>query len=89
MFKSGYLKVLTPVTTNGRDPVMTTEGKIKYRESHMHPLAQKRMIAKNAKLPNHLKHIIELVKEEPEPLKQEPVMTVKPETKKAKPVEND
>lgn len=65
--KAPYLRILTPQTTNGVNPIMGPDGRIKYRESHMHISAQKRMEKKNAMLPQHLKHVIEVVSDDQQP----------------------
>lgn len=72
--KGPYLRILTPQTTNGVNPIMGADGKIKYRESHMHISAQKRMEKKNGHLPQHLKHIIEVVNDDQAP----PQLPIKP-----------
>ena len=68
MLKGGYLKVLTPVTSDGTSLVMTEDGpdgKKIYKESQLNLNAKKIMEAKNAKLPPHLRHIITVITDEP------------------------
>lgn len=57
-FRNGhYLQVLTPQTIDGNVPLMVN-GKQQYKESHLPLTARKRLEARNAKRPAHLKHII-------------------------------
>lgn len=57
-FRNGhYLQVLTPQTIDGNVPLMVN-GKQQYKESHLPLTARKRMEARNAKRPPHLRHII-------------------------------
>lgn len=60
-FKGDYLRVLSPVTTDGTTPVIGEDGKIKYKEDHLPTTAQKILEKKNLKLPVHLRKKIELV----------------------------
>lgn len=60
-FKEDYLRVLTPITTNGINPVMDNEGRIKYKESHLPLSAFKDLEKQNLTLPDHLKMKIERV----------------------------
>ncbi len=51
--------VKTPVTSNGRDPIMGADGKIMYKETILEAAAQKVIEKRNLKKPTHLKAIIE------------------------------
>jgi len=59
----GNVLIKTPITTNGRDPLMGADGKMKYKESIVTDLAGKLIEKANAKLPAHLKKIIEPIAE--------------------------
>lgn len=59
-FKGEYLRVLTPLTTDGVSP-LTENDKIVFREDHLPMTAKKNLEAKNINLPNHLKKKIEVV----------------------------
>lgn len=61
LFKGDYLRVLSPVTSDGMVPVMDHDGKVKYREDHLPVTAKKMLEKKNLKLPQHLRKKIELV----------------------------
>lgn len=61
----GELLIKSPVTSNGRDPIMGEDGKITYRETILNdspgPTGTRATFEKiNLKLPTHLKHIIEV-----------------------------
>lgn len=76
-FKGPYLRVKTPITTNGISP-LTDGGAIKYREDHLPLSAKKALEAKNAKRQPHLKMIIEEVNDAVRPIipvKPSPVET--------------
>lgn len=60
-FKGDYLRVLTPITTNGTVPAIGLDGRPMYKESHLDLRAQKHLEKKNKRLPVHLRHIIERV----------------------------
>ncbi len=76
--------VKSPVTSNGRDPIMSAEGKIVYKETILEHGAKPVLEKINAKLPTHLKKVITdiaipaAIVENPE---APPVKTKKPETK--------
>lgn len=76
--------VKSPVTSNGRDPIMTGEGKIVYKETILNAAAKPVLEKINLKLPTHLKKVITdiaipaAIVENPE---APPVKTKKPETK--------
>lgn len=59
-FKGDYLRVSTPVTTNGMVPKMVN-GNVVYKESHLPVTALKHINKRNDKLPGHLKMKIERV----------------------------
>lgn len=70
--------VKSPVTSNGRDPIMSAEGKIVYKETVLNAAAKPVLEKINSKLPTHLKKAItDIVPNNEEP----PVKTKKPETK--------
>lgn len=60
-FKGDYLRVLTPLTTNGSNIRHNADGQVMYKESHLPITAQKQLEKKNKKRPVHLRHKIELV----------------------------
>ena len=76
--------VKSPVTSNGRDPIMTGEGKIVYKETILEHGAKPVLEKINSKLPTHLKKAITdiaipaAIVENPE---APPIKTKKPETK--------
>lgn len=53
----GQILIKTPVTSNGRDPIMKDD-KIVYKESIVEEAAKPIFEKINAKLPTHLKRII-------------------------------
>jgi hypothetical protein len=60
MYNGSYLRVLTPRTTNGSNPVIV-DGRQQYREAHL-PLAARHHLEKlNRSTPQHLRKIIEVV----------------------------
>lgn len=60
-FNGPYLRVLSPVTTNGVNLKIGEDDKVVYKEAHL-PLSAKRELEKqNAKLADHLKKKIEVV----------------------------
>lgn len=59
-FKGEYLRVKSPVTTNGITPKMVN-GQMVYKEDHLPVTARKILEKKNLKLPEHLRKIIEHV----------------------------
>src|SRR5688572_27401411 len=59
-FKGKFLRVLTPRTTNGINLKMV-DREIQYKEQHLPITALKPMQAQNARLPEHLRHILEIV----------------------------
>ena len=58
----GNVLVKTPITTNGRDPLMGADGKMQYKETIVTAKAGELLEKANAKLPAHLKKIIEPIK---------------------------
>lgn len=74
--------VKSPVTSNGRDPIMSAEGKIVYKETILNEAAKPVLEKINAKLPTHLKKVITdipaAIVENPEAPPKKPT---KPETK--------
>ena len=59
----GNVLVKTPITINGRDPLMGADGKMQYKESVVTELAGKLIEKANSKLPAHLKKIIQPITE--------------------------
>jgi hypothetical protein len=69
-FKGDYLRVLSPVTTNGVMPKIGPDGRIQYKEDHLPVSARKILERKNMKLPEQLRKKIELVQAyQPKPQK--------------------
>lgn len=68
---SRYLRVLTPQTTDGNSPMLDSDDKIVYKESHLDVRALKIMQEKNVHLPQHLRHKLEIVTDEP-PVEEAP-----------------
>lgn len=65
-FKGSYLRVLTPLTSDGVSPVVQND-RIQYREDHL-PLSAKKMLEKkNEKLPSGLRKKIEVVSQDVRP----------------------
>lgn len=65
-FKGDYLRVRTPLTSDGVSPIVEND-RIKYREDFL-PLSAKRMLEKkNEKLPSALRKKIEVVSNEVRP----------------------
>ena len=60
-FEGPYLRVLTPVTSNGTNLVYRADGSVQYKEQHMPLSSRKNLEAKNRSLPEHLRHKIEIV----------------------------
>jgi hypothetical protein len=56
-----YLRVLTPRTIDGVNPVYDGNMRPKYKESHFELSAKKDLEKENLKLPPHLRHIIKVV----------------------------
>ena len=67
MFKGDYLRVLTPVTSDGVS-LVTVNDRIKYREDHLPLSAQKMLEKKNEKLPTSLRKKIEVVSDHVKPV---------------------
>lgn len=61
LFKGEYLRVLSPVTTDGTTPKIGHDGRMIYKEDHLPVTALKMLEKKNLKLPEHLRKKIELV----------------------------
>lgn len=73
----GKILVKSPVTSNGRDPIMSADGKIVYKETILNAAAKPVLEKINTKLPTHLKKVIsDIVPNNEAP----PVKTKKPET---------
>jgi len=58
-FQGSFLRVLEPRTTNGVNLKFDKDNKVMYKETHMPLSALKGLKALNAKLPKHLRLIIE------------------------------
>lgn len=54
--------VKTPITSNGRDPVLDHEGKMIFKETILEAAAQPILEKQNLKLPTHLKKKITPIK---------------------------
>jgi hypothetical protein len=67
-FKGTYLRVLKPRTTNGVNVKIGPDQRIEFKEVHLPYTAKKNLEIKNAKKPDHLKMIIEVVSDELHPL---------------------
>lgn len=64
MFKGDYLRVLTPITSDGVQ-LAVVDGQVQYREDHLPLTARKTLERKNAKLPESLRKKIEVVSNAP------------------------
>lgn len=73
-FKGPYLRVQTPVTIDGKIPKIVN-GTPVYKESHLALGAKKIMEKRNKRLPEHLRHIIEVVDD---------TLVYQPKTRKSK-----
>lgn len=60
-FKGDYLRVRTPITTDGQILKLDSNGQVQYREDQFDIAARKMLEAKNAKLPESLRRQIEVV----------------------------
>lgn len=83
MFKGDYLRVQTPITSDGVSPVVEND-RIKYREDHLPLSARKMLESKNAKLPSGLRKKIEIVSNNVRPViktspKPAPVLNIEPD----------
>lgn len=79
--KGSYLRVLSPLTTDGISPVVLND-RIQYREDHLPLTAKKMLDAKNEKLPTGLKKKIEVVSDDVRPQhvpQQQPVQNPAPQ----------
>ncbi len=54
--------IKSPITSNGRDPIMGPDGRQTYKETIAMASARKTLEKQNEKLPTHLKMIIEDIK---------------------------
>lgn len=66
--KEGYLRVLTPQTTDGKNVRYNSKHEVVLKESHVRntATAKKALELENDSLPDHLKHRIEIVPPEEE-----------------------
>lgn len=83
MFKGDYLRVQTPITSDGVLPVVENE-RIKYREDHLPLTAKKMLEQKNQRLPAGLRKRIEVVSSTVKPViktspKPAPVVNIEPD----------
>lgn len=62
-FKGAYLRVLTPITNDGTNPLYDEDRQPRYKESHLPLSARKHLERNNNRRPNQIKHIIEEVGE--------------------------
>lgn len=60
-FKGDYLRVMSPVTTNGMVNQFGPDGRPLYKEDHLPVTARKALEKRNLKLPENLRKKIELV----------------------------
>jgi hypothetical protein len=60
-FTEDHLRVQKPITSNGINPVVGSDGKIAYKTVFLPITAKKFLEKKNAKLPEHLRTKIEVV----------------------------
>lgn len=82
-FKGDYLRVQTPITSDGVSPVVEND-RIKYREDHLPITARKMLEQKNGRLPTGLRKKIELVSNTVRPPiktapKPAPVLNIEPD----------
>lgn len=61
MYNGPYLRVLTPRTTNGNNPLLNEHGQLQYKESHLPISAQFHLDKLNRSTPQHLRKKIEVV----------------------------
>lgn len=83
MFKGDYLRVQTPITSDGVSPVVEND-RIKYREDHLPVTAKKMLESKNQRLPTSLRKKIEVVSNTVKPVikttpKPAPVVNIEPD----------
>ena len=83
---TAQILIKSPVTSNGRDPIMGTDGRILYKETIAMAGARANFEKINAKLPTHLKMIIEDYKE---PGTERSIQTEPKEAPKVKNVTDD
>lgn len=81
---TAQILIKSPITSNGRDPIMGSDGRIQYKETIVMAGARGNFEKINAKLPTHLKMIIEDYNPDAEVKETEPV-----EAPKVKNVTND
>lgn len=55
--------VKSPVTTNGRDPKIDSEGKVQFKETILDASSKATLLKINEKLPQHLKKVITDIKD--------------------------
>lgn len=60
-FTGNYLRVLSPVTSNGTNPKIGDDGRVQYKEALLPLTAKKALESQNNKLPEHLRKKIEVV----------------------------
>lgn len=60
-FTGNYLRVSSPVTTNGTNPKIGEDGRVEYKETLLPLTARKALESQNKKLPEHLRKKIEVV----------------------------
>lgn len=70
MYNGPYLRVLTPRTTNGSNPLLNEQGVLQYKESHLPLSAQFHLDKINRATPQHLRKKIEVVQGYSEQQKQ-------------------
>lgn len=78
LFKGKYLRVITPVTSDGSSPILNAEGKLEVKETLLPVSAKRDLDLKNKYLPDILKMKIEIVDDGVEqPVKEAKVATKK------------
>ena len=71
--------VKSPITSNGRDPILSEDGKMVYKETILSAGAKPILEKINSKLPTHLKRQITDLKVDSEaPPPKKPVIATKP-----------
>lgn len=78
LFKGKYLRVLTPITSDGSSPKLNADGRIDVKETLLPVSAKRDLDLKNKYLPDLLKMKIDIVDDDAEqPAKEAKVATKK------------
>ena len=67
LFKGSYLRVSSPITSNGTNIKLDETGRAMYRETFLPLSARKELENQNKKLPEHLRKKIEVVHDSLDP----------------------